>query len=155
MLFLAAVARGLDGLRGDVERAGAEGGDPLERFRRAIVTSLSYFDAHPDLVEILIQERAEFCQHGKLSFFSWTEEEVAERRALFECLHGEGHVPLPIQDRIIDTIAEFLYGTIVCARFSGRGITLMERADDVIGLLLDGARGSSVMSRKGARLEHH
>ncbi len=149
-LFLAAVARGLGGLRAEVERVHKEVGEPLERFRQAIVTFLSYFDAHPDLVEILIQERGEFRRHGKLTFFSWTEEEVKERRALFESLHREGQIPQPIQDRLIDTIAEFLFGTVISARFSGRGISLVDRADDVLGLLLDGLRGTSGEQQDGA-----
>ena len=61
-----------------------------------------------------------------------------------------GHVPQPIQDRLIDTNAEFLFGTVISARFSGRGISLVDRADDVLGLLLDGLRGTSGEQQDGA-----
>ena len=140
-LFLAAVARGIDGLRREVNRVREEEGDPLQRFRRAVETFLSYFDAHPDLVEILVQERAEFRRQGTISFFSWTEKDVEDRRTFFDGLHRGSHMPDRVKDRLIETIAEFLFGTIVSARFSGRGISLADRAHDILELLLDGLHG--------------
>ena len=142
-LFLAAVTRGLSGLRREMDRVRTEEGDPLRRLRRGVVTFLSYFDAHPDLVEVLIQERAEFRQRGRISFFTWTEEEVEGQRSFLDGLHRGGRMPDRDQDRLIDTLAEFLYGTIVSARFSGRGVALVDRAEDILDLLLNGLRGPS------------
>ncbi len=140
-LFLAAVAHGLDGLRREMKHIREEEGEPLLRFRSAVVTFLAYFDAHPDLVEILIQERAEFRRQGTILFFSWTEEDVEERRTFFDGLHRGSHMPDRVKDRLIETIAEFLFGTIVSARFSGRGISLVDRAYDILDLLLEGLHG--------------
>ncbi len=140
-LFLAAVAHGLDGLRREMSRIREREEEPIQRFRDAVVTFLAYFDAHPELVEILIQERADFRRQGTVSFFSWTEEEIEDRRRFLDGLRRGSHLPDRVKDRLIETIAEFLFGTIVSARFSGRGISLVDRADDILDLLLEGLHG--------------
>src|SRR5437879_12895076 len=58
VLFLAAVDRVMLKLREAVDASIADVDDPLEQIRRAIHTYLNYVVAHPELAELLIQERA-------------------------------------------------------------------------------------------------
>src|SRR5262249_3213301 len=59
-LFLAAVDRGVRRLWEAVDAAFVEGADPLEQVAACVRAYLRYFQEHPQLVELMMQERAEF-----------------------------------------------------------------------------------------------
>src|SRR5437868_14445100 len=59
-LFLAAVDRAMHHLRRQID-ASIEGiDDPLDRIAEAVRSYLAFFADHPEYVELLIQERAQF-----------------------------------------------------------------------------------------------
>src|SRR2546428_5724917 len=68
-LFQAAVDRVMTGMRASIDEAVADIDDPLERIGRAMRTYLAYFDRHPEYVELLIQERAEFRDRKTPTYF--------------------------------------------------------------------------------------
>src|SRR2546430_16698085 len=59
-LFRAAVRRGVDRLHQHVERATEGIDDSLQLIEAAITAYLEFFSANPQLVELFVQERAEF-----------------------------------------------------------------------------------------------
>src|SRR5262245_9057215 len=74
VLFLAAVDDGMRRMKRSVdaaiERASLERiVDPLEQISRAVVAYLAFFDAEPELVELLILERARFKDRKKPTYF--------------------------------------------------------------------------------------
>src|SRR5262245_19969108 len=59
-LFLAVADRAMRRLREAVDAAIADVAEPLQRVAKAIRTYLDFFADHPEYVELLIQERAQF-----------------------------------------------------------------------------------------------
>ncbi len=145
-LFLAAVDRGMRGLRDQVDRDTAPAKDPLDRIARAVRTYLSYFDANPWLVELVVQERAHFRDRKKPTYFEHRDANAGPWRALFRGLIREGRVRDVPVDRITDVISDLLYGTIFTNYFSGRRKSFETQADDVLDVLFEG-----ILTPKGGR----
>lgn len=134
-LFAACVDRVMEGLIAATEAAHAE--DPIDRIEAAIHAFLAYFGRHPDYVELLIQERAEFRDRdtptGKVH-------EQAHRRRwkrVYLQLMREGRFRKVPVDRLLDTMREVLYGTIFTDHFAGRR-PLEQRAAALTDLVLGG-----------------
>src|SRR5262245_46053742 len=72
-LFPAAADQGMTRLRGFVDAAVAGIADPLEMIGAAIRAYLRFFQEHPEQVELLIQERAEFRDRKKSTYFEHRE----------------------------------------------------------------------------------
>ena len=78
-LFLAAVERGVLRLKEHMERRVETVADPVERIAVAIRSHLEFFRSDPQLVELFIQERAEFrdqrqpiyFEHGEANCGRW------------------------------------------------------------------------------------
>lgn len=155
-LFLAVVDRGVERLGERVEAAAAAAGDPLDKIARAIRAYLAWFDRHPELVELLIQERAQFKDRKKPTYFEHQEAHLGPWRALFRGLIAAGRVRAVPLSRLIDVLSDLLYGTIFTNLFAGRRKSFEVQADDIIdiaftGLLSDAERARHVASGKGGR----
>ena len=68
-LFLGAVDRGMRQMKAAVDAAVADEGDPLQRIQRGTCAYLEFFDTHPEVCELLIQERAEFRERKRPTYF--------------------------------------------------------------------------------------
>lgn len=137
-LFLGAVDRGMRLLKASVDGdAGAET-DPLRRIARAIRAYLAFFDEHPQLVELIMQERAQFKDRRKPTYFQHRDAHIGPWRRLFRDLIAAGRVRRVPVDRITDTISDLLYGTIFTNHFSGRKKSVDRQAEDVLDVLLNG-----------------
>jgi AcrR family transcriptional regulator len=79
-LFLGAVDRGMRRLQDQVETHAAAAHDPLQRIARAIRFYLAFFDAHPEFVELCIQERAEFKDRKRPTYFEHREANLGTYR---------------------------------------------------------------------------
>ena len=64
--------------------------DPLERIKHASRAYLEFFDLHPEYVELLIQERAQFRDRATPTYFEHRKKNVARWRELYRSLIGEG-----------------------------------------------------------------
>jgi AcrR family transcriptional regulator len=137
-LFQAAVDRVMMRLRSAID-AVIEGIDePLERLARAVRAYLAYFDEHPEYVELLIQERAEFRDRKRPTYFVHRDANIGRWRALYARLIRDGRVrPVPV-DRITDVVSDLLYGTMFTNYFAGRRKSLAEQADDILDILFLG-----------------
>src|SRR5262245_1837516 len=70
-LFLAAVDQGMREMLAYIDERAQPVADPLERMGTAIGAYLTFFKEHPELVELLIQERAEFRDRKTPTYFEW------------------------------------------------------------------------------------
>jgi AcrR family transcriptional regulator len=146
-LFLAAVDRGMRLLRVAVDAAVAEADDPLDRVARGIKTYLAFFDAHPELVELFIQERAEFRERKRPTYFEHRDANIGRWKRLFRDLIRSGRVRRVPVARITDVISDLLYGTMFTNFFAGRRKSFERQAQDILdvvflGILCEG--GSKV-----------
>src|SRR5438105_5551232 len=75
-LFLAAADRAMRTMRQAIDAEIAGVTDPLERISIAVRTYLAFTGAHPEFVELLIQERAQFKNRKKPTYFLHREANV-------------------------------------------------------------------------------
>jgi AcrR family transcriptional regulator len=139
-LFLAAADWGIHRLMDQVQTDTEKVSDPLERIRMGIHSYLSFFDANPEVPELLIQERAEFKDRKKPTYFEHKEEGQASRpwRALILTLMGEGRVrDVPVEE-IIDVVSNLLYGTMFTNFFIGRKKTCDEQVREMVDVIFNG-----------------
>lgn len=134
-LFLATVDRGMRLLRASVEQVAEGVDDPLERIVLAVQGYLAFFDHHSEIVELLIQERAEFKNRKKPTYFAYRDASLDPWQGLFRQLIADGRVrDIPVE-RITDVLSDLLYGTIFTNLFSGRRKSLEAQAQDILDVV--------------------
>jgi len=137
-LFLAAADRVMRMMREHVDQRVAEVDDPLERIRTGIHSFLEFFAKHPDFVELLMQERAQFKDRTRPTFMEHRAVNVERWRAIYRGLIADGRVRgIPV-DRITDVIGNLLYGTIFTNYFSGQSKSLDVQTQDIIDVVFHG-----------------
>jgi AcrR family transcriptional regulator len=137
-LFLKAVSRGMDRLRQAVMAAYQPIEDPLKRMTAAIHAYLTFFRNHPQYVELLIQERAQFRDRKKQTYFEHREKNVGEWRQMYADLIAEGRFRNVPVARILDTVSDLVYGTMFTNYFTGRHKPLEAQAEDLVDVLFFG-----------------
>ncbi len=143
-LFFATVDDGMLSLRRSIEDAITGVPDPLEQIACAARAYLAFFDAHPRLAELLIQERAEFRDRKKPTYFEHREANIQRWRALYERLMSEGRVRRMPVDRITDVMSNLLYGTMFTNHFAGRAKSFEEQAADILDVVFRGILAKDV-----------
>lgn len=137
-LFLAAADRVMRMMREHVDQRVAEVDDPLERIQTGIHSFLDFFAKHPDFVELLMQERAQFKDRTRPTFMEHRAVNVERWRAIYRGLIADGRVRgIPV-DRITDVIGNLLYGTIFTNYFSGQSKSLEVQTQDIIDVVFHG-----------------
>lgn len=147
-LFLAAVDRGIQALSAEIEAQLAAAADPLDGFRRAVRTYLSFFDRHPELVELFVQERAAFRDRRLPTYFADKQAHIDERLQYVQSLVDTHRFrPLPPQ-QVLDVVGDLMYGTIFTNHLTGRKVPFEVQAEQILdvifrGLLSDTERGTT------------
>lgn len=140
-LFLAAVDRGMNLLSTHVKSDAADALDPLDRIARAIRSFLAFFDSHPPIIELLVQERAEFRHRTKPTYFEHRDANLGPWRELFRDLIAKGRIRrIPIE-RITDVLSDLLYGAVFTSHFARRRKSLEEQARDILDVVFHGIVG--------------
>lgn len=136
-LFLAAIERGIRGLARRVRALRDDVPDPLERIAAAIGVYLDHFSRHPDIVELMAQERAVF-KNRKPTYFLFMQSRIGPWRDLLKKLMAQGRVRKMPVDRIIDVISDAIYGTIVTDYFVGRRRSSEVQTRDLLDIMFHG-----------------
>ncbi len=150
-LFLAAVDRSMSLLQENNLAAAAQGRDPIERITLATHAYLRFFDEHPELVELLVQERAEFRTRKRSTYFQHRDKNIKPWRALLRGQIAGGKIrDIPV-DRITDVFNSVLYGAIFTNYFENRRGRPERQAEDILDVIFRGILASpSRNPRKGA-----
>ncbi len=112
--------------------------DPLEKIYTGIRTFLHFCGEHPEFVELLIQERAQFKDRKKPTFQEYREVNVERWRDLYRALITAGRVrEIPVE-RITDVVSDLLYGTIFTNYFAGQQKPVDQQARDIIDVVFQG-----------------
>jgi AcrR family transcriptional regulator len=138
-LFRSALMRGLGSLHSEVAAAteGTED-DGVAALRGAITAYLAFFDRHPELIELIVLERAELKGRGKPTYFAHRERYLGPWRKRLNGLMACGSLRRMDVDAIIDGVGMLLYGALVTHPFiAGRG-GLEAKARAVLDLVLHG-----------------
>lgn len=137
-LFLAAVDRVMRKLVKQIDERIEGIRDPLERIEQAVHAYLRFFAADPEYVELLIQERAQFKDRKKPTYFEHRLANVEKWRALYRGLITEGRIRKMPVERISDVLSQLLYGTIFTNYFAGTSKSSDEQARDILDIVFHG-----------------
>jgi AcrR family transcriptional regulator len=154
-VFLAAADRAMHMLHEQVDSSVKDIVDPLDRIATAIRAYLAFFAEHPEFVELLMQERAQFKDRKKPTYFQHREDRVEQWRSLYRGLIADGRVrDMPVE-RITDVMSNLVYGTMFTNYFTGQHEPFEVQAQDILdvvfhGILTEAERGRrpSLASRK-------
>jgi AcrR family transcriptional regulator len=145
-LFFACVDWGMSWMQRSV-RAAAESisdADPVRRIGRGIREYLAFFEAHPEYVELLIQERAIFRDRKQQTYFEYRAANVGYWKEQWRQLVAAGRIRADIPvERIADTIGSLLYGTMFTNRFAGRSVSLDEQYAALLEIVFRGLLSDS------------
>jgi AcrR family transcriptional regulator len=150
-LFLATVERGVRGLHQAIEARVADVADPLEQIVVAIHAYLEFFDAHPALVELFIQERAQFKDRKTPTYFAVHAAHVGPWREMYQRLVQEGRVRDLPQTEDQEVVHDLLYGTILANYFTGRRSSHAEQAQNIVDIVFQGILTDSERKRRKSR----
>jgi AcrR family transcriptional regulator len=148
-LFLAVADRVMRQLRRCIDDVVAGIEDPLERISAAVHTFLEFFGEHPEFVELLIQERAQFKDRKRPTYFEHREANIERWRALYRGLIAAGRVRNVPVERITDVMSDLLYGTIFTNYFSGRQKAFEAQAHDILDVVFNGILTQAERRRRG------
>lgn len=137
-LFLAAVDRVMHRLRDYVAGAIAGVNDPLEHITRGIHAYLAFFAEHPEFVELLIQERAQFKDRKRPTYFEHRDASMVQWLELYRSLIAEGRVrDMPVE-WIADVISDLLYGTMFTNYFTDQRRPPEAQARQILDIVFHG-----------------
>jgi AcrR family transcriptional regulator len=137
-LFFATVDVGMKQLQAAISEAAAQATSDTERIELGIRGYLRYFDEHPELIELLILERAHFRARKRPTYFVHRDANLGPWRDLFTRLMDAGVIRRISVDRVTDVISDLLYGTIFTNHFAGRKKSLTSQCEDVLDVLFQG-----------------
>jgi AcrR family transcriptional regulator len=146
-LFLAAVDRGMRQLQQQVQADTTTVADPLERIACAIRTYLVFFEAHPEIVELFMQERAEFKDRKQPTYFEHREANIAPWRALARQLITAGRLRSLPPERLA-VVGDLLYGIMFTNYFSGHRKSAIAQAEDFLDVVFHGILSDSERQRQ-------
>jgi len=136
-LFLAAVDRGMRRLREQVD-ACLRLSDPMEQVTAGIQAYLQFFTAHPEYVELFIQERAEFKDRDTPTYFKHRDANSSHWEQVVRGLMSQGVFrQIPVQ-RSMNVVGDLLYGTMFTNYFAKRKSSYEEQAADILDVILNG-----------------
>ncbi|HKB01310.1 MAG TPA: TetR/AcrR family transcriptional regulator [Gemmataceae bacterium] len=150
-LFLAAVDHGMVRLRDYVRSAYSDVPDPLDRLAVAVRAYLEFFRDHPDLAELLIQERAEFRDRKTPTYHEHRRTNESAWRDVFADLIDAGRVRRVPVDRILDVIGDLVYGTMFTNHFTGRHRSARAQARDVTDVIFNGILTATERRRRAGK----
>ena len=137
-LFLAAVDRAMGQVTATVDQEIAGIAEPLQRMLCAMQTYLAFFAEHPEYVELIMQERAQFKDRKKPTYFVHRDANVERWRDAFRGLIAAGRVRNVPAERITDVLSDMLYGRMFSNYFVGSTRSPQEQAQDIFDIAFYG-----------------
>jgi AcrR family transcriptional regulator len=146
-LFKAAIERGIRRLNERTGGAIAPDRDPLEALRDGMRHYLEFFAENPTLVELFVQERAEFRDNAVPTYFLRHDENTKCWVELIEKLRSSGRIRNVQPERVIQVFGDLLYGTIFSNYLGRRDASPAQQAEHIVdiaffGLLADEERAA-------------
>jgi AcrR family transcriptional regulator len=150
-LFLAAVDRAMRQLRQHIDDSMADVVDPLDQVVAAVRAYLRFVADHPEFVELLMQERAQFKHRKKPTYFEHREANLERWRAHYRSLIAAGRVrDMPVE-HITDVMSQLLYGTLFINYFTGQRKPSDEQAEEILNVVFAGILSNEERRRWLAR----
>jgi AcrR family transcriptional regulator len=142
-LFLAAADRVMVRLNDRIESSIAGINDGLERVAKAISSYLAFFAENPSFVELIIQERANFRDRRRPTYFEHRDRTVQRWRQLYRELIEEGRVREMPVEQITEVISGAIYGTMFINYFTGQAKPSEIQAREIVDVVFSGILSDS------------
>ena len=150
-LFLAAVDRVMRKMHDQIMANIAGVDEGLEQVARGIMAFLTFFSEHPEYVEMLIQERAQFKDRKRPTYFEHRDVNVRRWQALYARLIAEGRIRDVSVERITDVVGNVIYGTMFTNYFAGQAKPVAEQAGDILDVVFHGILTDAERTRRQSR----
>lgn len=137
-LFFSTVRHSVESLIDAVDRETEGIEDLLEQLKAAIKAYLRFFDAKPEIVELFLQERVEFRDLAKPTYFLYKDTRSQRWLSLIETLLKQGKLRPFSPEIILETLGELLYGAIVIRHITASRVSLESRLEDQLTIVLNG-----------------
>jgi AcrR family transcriptional regulator len=147
-VFLAAADRVMTKLREQVDSCIKDLADPLDRIAEAIRAFLAFFADNPDFAELIMQERAQFKDRQKPTYFEHREANLHRWQSLYKSLMAEGRIREMPVERITDVLGDLLYGTIFTNYFTGRRKPPEVQAQEILDIVFHGLLSDTERQRR-------
>jgi AcrR family transcriptional regulator len=147
-LFLAAADRGMRLLSERTNAEAARTPDPMDKIIRATHVYLRFFDEHPEFVELFVQERAQFRDRPRPTYFAHRDANLGPWRELLRGLIAKGLIRRMAVNRITDVFNAALYGAIFTNYFEGRRRRPDRQAAEILDVILRGILGPRSSGRR-------
>jgi AcrR family transcriptional regulator len=153
-LFRSALLRGLAALHAEVAAASAAADaaspDGLGALRGGITAYLAYFDRHPELIELMVLERAALKGRGKPTYFAHRDRYLGPWRARLRGLVRAGRVrPMDVAT-ITSCLGMLMYGALVTHPFMAGRRGLAALAPGVLDLVMHGIAVAPARAERGS-----
>lgn len=111
--------------------------EPIERLKLAIRTYFQFFEENADLIELFIQERAEF-RDRQVMYLSHREQKMDKSREFFRVLLEHEKTRDLSVETLDAVLMHTLYGTLITHASGRREKSLSSRAEDIINVVVMG-----------------
>jgi AcrR family transcriptional regulator len=142
-LFLAVADAVMLKMSERVDAAVARVADPLASIAEGIKAYLAFFAEHPGFVELLIQERAQFKDRKKPTYFEHRERRIGHWREVFRRLIAAGRVRAIPVHRITEVMSNLVYGTMFTNYFAGPSKSYEAQTQDILDIVFRGILSDS------------
>jgi AcrR family transcriptional regulator len=146
-LFFAAADRAMVRLHAWIESRVRQSDDPIEQIRLGVHAYLDFFAEHPEFVELLIQERAEFPDRAQPTYFEHREVAVTRWRERYRRLIAEGRIRPMLPETLSDVLTAVVYGSMFLNHMSRQTGTFKNSADDILDVIFFGILSPSERER--------
>lgn len=137
-LFLATLRHGLDQLRVLTQAAVEVRADPLDKVRAAVRAYVRFFETRPEMVELFIQERAEFRDCTKPLYFLYKDAERQGWMALFQVMEDGGCLRPGSAEAALEALGYLLYGFVLSIKDLGSARPAEAVFEEIFELYLRG-----------------
>jgi AcrR family transcriptional regulator len=137
-LFLAAVDHEMLRLSEYIHQFAQSAETDIQRLEHGMKGYLAFFDENPDVIELVILERAHFRDRKQATYFAHRDASLDPWKELFRRLIAAGTIRDVPVSRVVDVISDLLYGTIFTNHFAGRRKLLRNQCEDVLDILFRG-----------------
>jgi AcrR family transcriptional regulator len=142
-LFLAAADRAMVKMNERIESSILGVSDGLEQMRLAISAYLAFFAEHPHFVEMIIQERANFKDRKRPTYFEHRDRNIQRWRQLYRDLMAQGRLRQMPAEQITEVISGAIYGTMFINYFTGQAKPSDMQAAEIVDIVFRGILSES------------
>jgi hypothetical protein len=133
------VDRGVRRLHERVDAECAQSLDPFTQIELSIRAYLTFFDEHPEVVELLIQERAEFKDRKQQTYFEHTKLQRERWRERQRSLVADGIMRDVPFEQMADFMGYVIYGAMFTNYFKGREKSLADQTREILDIVWFGS----------------